>query len=265
MAVEDNAFHHRANVLLAVSLLLGGEIDLADRQVELGRLVFPKDPNLIFLQALIGALRNDQDVVEDRLTELRKSNGEKYAEPAELICRSIADIHGNGPYPSATAFLGEVLPLRLGTHGKLRLPFQLPPRTREFLGSMAQGYWAYRFGGTELALEHFSRAAEIIPIATPLTWRANLLLETQQYEEACLAADEAIEAPSLIPETRRMRIEAGIVIWVHAAPRVEGRLVTREKAKARAFSCSPSMPKWVQRPHSWVKLQTVCSATRPIE
>ncbi len=204
-ALAIDPYHYRANSALAIVQLVLGRVDEAQRHLSLAQLVYPNDRNLALVDALVAALRGDDEAMTTTLDRCEASLGTRRTELARHMLQALAELKAEGTdsEPNRLAMMTRAAALVMlltnqsdADERDLSLPF--PPFLAELALKMAPLITLTLAGKYEECVDLLGLALEVNPLGDLFAARGSFLVAIERYDEAADAFQQAAMTPSLI-------------------------------------------------------------------
>jgi serine/threonine-protein kinase len=210
-ALEHDRLHHMATCMLSSLLIVMGRLAEARDYLNFADLVFPKDPTIKVLHALIETLEDHPDRAAQWLDRARPELKEPQLQSvralldfASKLRQHLRDSEGSNRLMSS---LGRVLRDTAGHWGRKRISkqdttlfFPFPPvlsRVMERLPVLwMQSQLPFLSDG---AIQELRKTVRVFPAGYLYLWLGNLLVEKNRLTEAEEAYRNAVEKPSPFP------------------------------------------------------------------
>ncbi|MFH1748994.1 MAG: serine/threonine-protein kinase [Planctomycetota bacterium] len=215
-ALRQDPYHHRANEMLGISLLLLGRLDEARNRLEVSRMVYPEDIGPRGLLALVHALQHDLAAGQAIVDEMQAELGAELADIFRAVLDFVDQINRVDEWnedaarrmqQQAMQIIGKLMPLYAemsvaepdiqDPRDMLNFGVRLPPFLVHGIGRVGRATLLTIAGQVEAALAEVDQAVRAHPEGFLHLSRGVLLRELERIEEAEEAFRLAAETPSV--------------------------------------------------------------------
>jgi tetratricopeptide (TPR) repeat protein len=223
-AVEKDRFNPRAIGMLAMTLILFGELEEGRKHVLFGERVFPEDPNFMILHAMLFALEDKMPAAEKQLkkaepqlTKRQTNTARDQVELLNLFCHGEEILFGDSidfrtylrvgklVATLVATLLPDLAQVPASTNDPLLLP--LPPVALKAFGCLRPAAEAmlWRRDKLDEAIKEVSHGVRLHPEGLLYVIDGLLFGMNNQWREAGAAFLKAADTPSIFPIRRRAR------------------------------------------------------------